>query len=34
METAQDYIDEVLTRRPDEVITAKDDPDLLIPRRP
>jgi hypothetical protein len=31
METAQDYIDTVLKERPYEVVTAADDPDLLMP---
>jgi hypothetical protein len=31
-ETARSYIDDVLAKRPEEVITAGDDPDLLLPR--
>ena len=31
-ESARDYIDEVLANRPDEVVTASDDPDSLMPR--
>jgi hypothetical protein len=32
METARSYIDSVLTERPDEFVTAGDDPDILMPR--
>ncbi len=31
-ETSRDYIDSVLSKRPDERVTASDDPDLLMPR--
>ncbi len=31
METARSYIDNVLSKRPYEVITASDDPDVLMP---
>jgi hypothetical protein len=33
-DTARSYIDRVLTRRPEEVITVRDDPDLLMPQVP
>ena len=33
METARSYIDSVLAERPDELVTASDDPDVLMPRR-
>ena len=32
LDTARSYIDTELARRPEEVITAGDDPDLLLPR--
>ncbi len=32
VETARSYIDSVLSQRPEELITAGDDPDLLMPR--
>ncbi|GAB2743991.1 DUF4032 domain-containing protein [Nocardioides pakistanensis] len=32
METARSYIDSVLAKRPDEALTAADDPDVLMPR--
>jgi hypothetical protein len=32
METARSYIDTVLAERPDEFVTASDDPDVLMPR--
>jgi len=32
IETARSYIDHVLSQRPEELITASDDPDLLMPR--
>lgn len=31
-DSARDYIDVVLANRPDEVVTASDDPDTLMPR--
>jgi hypothetical protein len=31
METTRSYIDNVLARRPDEVVTAADDPEVLMP---
>ncbi len=34
VDTARSYIDMVLSKRPEEVITAGDDPDLLMPRVP
>ena len=34
MQTARSYIDTELAARPEEVITAADDPDLLLPRSP
>jgi hypothetical protein len=30
-ETARSYIDNVLAKRPDEVVAASDDPDLVVP---
>jgi hypothetical protein len=30
-ETARSYIDTVLSKRPDELVTASDDPDVLMP---
>jgi hypothetical protein len=33
-DTARSYIDTVLSKRPEEVITAGDDPDQLLPRTP
>jgi hypothetical protein len=33
-DTARSYIDMVLSKRPEEVITAEDDPELLMPRVP
>ena len=32
LDTARDYIENVLTRRPDEAVTTSDDPELLMPR--
>lgn len=32
LETARSYIDTVLAQRPDEALTAADDPDVLMPR--
>jgi hypothetical protein len=34
METARSYIDNVLSKRPYEVITASDDPNVLMPTPP
>jgi hypothetical protein len=30
-ETARSYIDTVLAKRPDELVTASDDPEVLLP---
>jgi len=32
-DSARSYIDQVLAKRPEELITPADDPDLLMPRR-
>lgn len=32
LDTARSYIDNILAKRPEEIITAGDDPDVLMPR--